>query len=112
MLRLIVVALLSPLLSLFKLATSSDMPAVSRKAALLLIQSVIVLSVPFPSTELYKGRLLGSSFGVLGIDLSYDYVIVGGGNAGLNIAARLAEHAPVVVIEARGFYEMRTIPIF
>jgi choline dehydrogenase len=82
------------------------MPPVSQIAGLLLTLSVSVLSVPFPLTELYKGRLLGSSFGVPGIELTYDYVIVGGGNAGLTIAARLAEHASVAVIEAGGFYEM------
>lgn len=43
-----------------------------------------------------------------GEDPSYEYVIVGGGTAGLNIAARLAEDASitVAVIEAGGFYEV------
>lgn len=62
--------------------------------------------VPFPITELYQGRLLGSSFGVPGANRTYDYVIVGGGNAGLTVAARLAESASVAVIEAGGFYEI------
>ena len=35
-----------------------------------------------------------------------DYVVVGGGNAGLTIAARLAETASVAVIEAGSFYEI------
>ncbi|KAL6719409.1 hypothetical protein ACLMJK_003649 [Lecanora helva] len=72
----------------------------------LLALSQFVHSVPFPITELYPGRLLGSSFGVPGINSTYDYVVVGGGNAGLTIAARLAEGASVAVIEAGGFYEM------
>ena len=35
-----------------------------------------------------------------------DYIVVGGGTAGLTIAARLAETASVAVIEAGGFYEI------
>ncbi|PYH40869.1 GMC family oxidoreductase [Aspergillus saccharolyticus JOP 1030-1] len=52
-------------------------------------------------------RLTGSSFGILGINATFDYVIVGGGTAGLTIAARLAENVnlSIAVIEAGGFYE-------
>ena len=52
--------------------------------------------------------LLGSSFGVPGYADSYDYVVVGGGNAGLTIAMRLAEQnaGTVAVIEAGSFYEI------
>jgi choline dehydrogenase len=51
---------------------------------------------------------LGNSFGVPGKNASYDYVVVGGGTAGLTIAARLAEdnNITVAVIEAGGFYQM------
>lgn len=51
---------------------------------------------------------LFDSFGTPGKNASYDYVIVGGGTAGLTIAARLAENntASVAVIEAGGFYEV------
>lgn len=54
------------------------------------------------------GRLLGSSFGLPGQDATYDYVIVGGGTAGLTIATRLAEQqaGSVAVIEAGTFYEL------
>lgn len=54
------------------------------------------------------GPLLGSSFGLPGTDATYDYVVVGGGNAGLTIASRLAENktASVAVVEAGGFYEI------
>lgn len=46
-------------------------------------------------------------FGIPGLDASYDYVVVGGGTAGLTIAARLAESGSysVAVVEAGGFYE-------
>lgn len=57
----------------------------------------------------HTGPLLGNSFGVPGTDATYDYVVVGGGNAGLAIANRLAHNhnhtASVAVIEAGGFYE-------
>lgn len=50
----------------------------------------------------------GSSFGVPGDNVTYDYVIVGGGNAGLTIAARLVEQkaGTVAVVEAGSFYEI------
>jgi choline dehydrogenase len=53
------------------------------------------------------GPLLGTSFGIPGANATFDYVIVGGGNAGLTIASRLAENqtVSVAVIEAGGFYE-------
>ena len=53
------------------------------------------------------GALLGSSFGIPGTNQNFDYVIIGGGSAGLLVASRLAEDASklVAVIEAGGFYE-------
>lgn len=49
-----------------------------------------------------QGTLLGSSLGVTGDDVIYDYVIVGGGNAGLTVATRLVEQnaGTVGIIEA------------
>ncbi|KAI0909796.1 GMC oxidoreductase [Ustulina deusta] len=54
------------------------------------------------------GRLLGSSFGLPGSDATYDYVIVGGGTAGLTLASRLVEQkaGSVAVVEAGSFYEL------
>jgi len=51
-------------------------------------------------------RPRGSS-AALGKEGSFDYVIIGGGTAGLAMAARLAEsrNNTVAVIEAGGFYE-------
>lgn len=57
---------------------------------------------PFPAS------LIGSPFGQPGANATFDYVVVGGGNAGLTIATRLAEDPSirVAVIEAGGFYEI------
>ena len=51
--------------------------------------------------------LLGSHFGVPGVAASYDYIVIGGGTAGLTVARRLAANASitVAVIEAGDFYE-------
>ena len=51
--------------------------------------------------------LLGAHFGVPGLPGAFDYVIVGGGTAGLTVARRLAANTSntVAVIEAGGFYE-------
>ena len=53
------------------------------------------------------GNILGSSFGVPA-NASFDFVVVGGGTAGLTIATRLASDPSisVAVIEAGGFYEI------
>ena len=54
------------------------------------------------------GQVLGSSFGLPGMNATFDYVVVGGGTGGLTIATRLAEDpsVSVAVIEAGGFYEI------
>ncbi|ESZ96436.1 hypothetical protein SBOR_3168 [Sclerotinia borealis F-4128] len=51
-----------------------------------------------------QNRLRSNAFAVPG-NATYDYVVVGGGTAGLVIASRLAKIASVGVIEAGGFYE-------
>lgn len=68
-----------------------------------------IFALPSPEASdqaTYQG--IGSSFGVAGVDASFDYVVVGGGTAGLVMAARLAEDSSVsvAVIEAGGFYEV------
>lgn len=54
------------------------------------------------------GGVLGTFFGAPGTNATFDYVIVGGGTAGLTIATRLAEDPAisVAVVEAGGFYEV------
>ena len=53
-------------------------------------------------------QLAGSSFGVPNEPAAFDYVIIGGGTAGLTVASRLSEDPAnsVAVIEAGGFYEI------
>ncbi|EHA56065.1 hypothetical protein MGG_08214 [Pyricularia oryzae 70-15] len=68
---------------------------------------------------LRKRTTFGTSFGIPGDNATFDYVIVGGGNAGLAVAARLAQQqkGTVAVIEAGSFYEiensnMSEVPAF
>jgi len=50
---------------------------------------------------------LGAVGGVLGVDQTFDYVVVGGGTAGNAIGVRLAEAGfSVAIIEAGGYYEI------
>lgn len=78
-----------------------------------LLYSSFTVAVPVQQSNeqaranLHARRLLGSSFGVPG-NQTFDYIVIGGGTAGLTIASRLAEqHAgSVAVIEAGSFYEV------
>lgn len=71
----------------------------------------VILSFASAYTNLFDdGRVeppIGNSFGIPGINATFDYVVVGGGTAGLAVASRLAEEQSisVAVIEAGGFYE-------
>ena len=60
------------------------------------------------SETLFAQGLIGSHFGPPSINASYDYVVVGGGTAGLAIATRLAQNTSnsVAVVEAGSFYEL------
>ena len=61
---------------------------------------------PAFNEQLSAQGLLGTHFGRIGLPSSFDYVVVGGGTAGLTIARRLAESNTVAVIEAGSFYEL------
>ena len=52
--------------------------------------------------------IIGSHFGPPSINASFDYVVVGGGTAGLTTAHRLAEDSKysVAIVEAGSFYEL------
>lgn len=81
-----------------------------KAASLIAAFASLTLSAPTPATEniLANGDdLLGSHFGLPG-NATFDYVVVGGGTAGLAIATRLAEDSSnlVAVIEAGSFYEI------
>ncbi|GAB1202564.1 hypothetical protein APSETT445_001182 [Aspergillus pseudonomiae] len=55
-----------------------------------------------------KGKL-GTLMGVIGVESTYDYVIVGGGTAGNTIGSRLAEAGlSVAIVEAGSFYEIES----
>jgi len=62
----------------------------------------------WPFVAFQNQQLFGSSFGAPAVNASYDYVIVGGGTAGLTIATRLAQNPniTVAVVEAGSFYEI------
>lgn len=54
------------------------------------------------------GSVPGYTLGAANRNATFDYVIIGGGTAGLTIAARLAEDTSnkIAVIEGGGFYEV------
>ncbi|CRG88393.1 hypothetical protein PISL3812_05423 [Talaromyces islandicus] len=58
--------------------------------------------------QLFGQGLIGSHFGIPFFNVTFDYIVVGGGTAGLTIATRLAENTSysIAVIEAGGFPEM------
>ena len=65
--------------------------------------TVVLANVEEPDAQSSKGYTFGSP----GKNASFDYVIVGGGTAGLTLATRLAANTSlnIAVIEAGGFYE-------
>ena len=83
-----------------------------RAASLIAVLASLTLSAPAPAPDaesvLANGDdLLGTHFGLPG-NKTFDYVVVGGGTAGLALATRLAEDSSklVAVIEAGSFYEI------
>ncbi|KAE8168081.1 hypothetical protein BDV40DRAFT_295198 [Aspergillus tamarii] len=84
-------------------AVSNPNPPYVFRRVLLLLFWIIGL----PATVADK-QLCGSKEGIPGVDASFDYVVVGGGNAGVTLAARLAEQSfSVALVEAGGFYEIK-----
>jgi choline dehydrogenase len=77
------------------------------RTSLLAATGFVALATATYYDSLTGYSLLGSHFGVPGFDATFDYVIVGGGTAGLAIATRLSQQGnQVAVVEAGGFYEM------
>ena len=77
------------------------------QASVFLVVWTILAVLHVAAEQFSASKLLGSHFGLPGISASYDYVIIGGGTAGLTVARRLAANASstVAVIEAGDFYE-------
>ncbi|KAL9090013.1 MAG: hypothetical protein Q9165_005543 [Trypethelium subeluteriae] len=73
---------------------------------LLLIQQTLAINLFTPDGQ--RGPLLGTAFGSPGTNATFDYVVVGGGTAGLTLATRLSANKSlsVAIIEAGGFYEI------
>ena len=72
------------------------------------LQQVEVVSAPTESSGGDAQTQLGDSAGVLGLGATFDYVIVGGGTAGLTLANRLSANPniSVAVVEAGSFYQV------
>ncbi|KAI0194222.1 hypothetical protein F4808DRAFT_474846 [Astrocystis sublimbata] len=68
--------------------------------------STISTAAAIPHDSSLTG-VLGSSFGIPGQDYEFDYIVVGGGTAGLAVASRLSQQHTlrIGVIEAGSFYE-------
>ncbi|PLB55930.1 alcohol oxidase [Aspergillus steynii IBT 23096] len=83
-----------------------------------LLRAFSFLSLLAASTATGPFEAPATSLGTPGKDASYDYVVVGGGTAGLTIAGRLAQEGgfTVAVVEAGGFYQLNgnlsVIPAF
>jgi choline dehydrogenase len=63
---------------------------------------------PIQQEKRQLNGLLSSLAGTLGVDQAFDYIVLGGGTAGLTIAKRLAENTAVsvAVIEAGSVYQV------
>jgi choline dehydrogenase len=54
-----------------------------------------------------NSKILGNSFGVPGVEVTYDYIVVGAGTAGGTIATRLALAGfSVGLVEGGSFYQL------
>ncbi|KAL1646957.1 hypothetical protein SLS58_003094 [Diplodia intermedia] len=74
------------------------------------LQRVLTLPILDPLVNPGKGLVegtLGAIQASLGVEKTYDYVVVGGGTGGNAIGVRLAEAGfSVAIIEAGGYYEI------
>ena len=77
---------------------------------MLSIQAAVSINLLLFTIQVSAQQLLGNFFGLAGTSATYDYIVVGGGTAGLAIAYRLAENgsSTVALIEAGGFYEVES----
>lgn len=78
----------------------------------LLFAAVFTAGTPHSQQVLSDIRAKKSN-GIPGIDASYEYVIVGGGTAGITVAARLAEkNFRVALVEAGDNYQRKSLTAF
>lgn len=74
---------------------------------LIILLLIAAVGVALPSSSRPADQLSGDSPYRAAESATFDYVVVGGGTAGLTIAARLAQQRfQVAVIEAGGYYEV------
>ncbi|KAB8231961.1 uncharacterized protein BDW43DRAFT_301382 [Aspergillus alliaceus] len=91
-----------------ELMSSSNPPYVFRRLLLLLVWLINLPESTADENSDPAGHLSGVKEGIPGIDASFDYLVVGGGNAGVTLAARLAEQIfTVALVEAEDFYETK-----
>ena len=83
------------------------MPPVAYLCQTLLLASTLFTTWSSQGPVFRESSHVRRAYGAAGTDQTFDYVVVGGGTAGLTIASRLAENPSlsVAVIEAGGFYE-------
>ncbi|KAL8718486.1 MAG: hypothetical protein Q9225_004387 [Loekoesia sp. 1 TL-2023] len=75
----------------------------------LTLSTLILAGVTATVTQGGITKIYGNSFGIPGVNATYDYIVIGGGTAGNTVAARLAQdpaNYSVAVIEAGSFYEI------
>ena len=75
--------------------------------ALLVFAALFTLTAASPVKQ-EKRSPFGSLAGILRVDQTFDYIVLGGGTAGLTIAKRLAKDPSisVAVIEAGSLYQV------
>lgn len=78
--------------------------------SLVLALAVSTACAPHQTILSDQPKKLNGVPGIPGIDASFDYVVVGGGTAGITVAARLAEkNFCVALVEAGEYYEDRSL---
>lgn len=84
-------------------------------AASLLLLATVSFAAPSPPIKVSSKRerlnkrvAYSNHFPVIAQNATYDFIVVGGGSAGLAVASRLADSGnfTVAVVEAGGFYEI------
>lgn len=82
--------------------------AIMKLLSLFSILLAFTKASPIQQEKRQLNGLLSSLAGTLGVDQAFDYIVLGGGTAGLTIAKRLAENTgvSVAVIEAGTLYQV------